>query len=151
MDKTKEFILQCEKAKEIQIPREAAYGDFFEYTHGVIAIGEYIYSPDFFNKNVDNAIWLPRQDQLQEMVNARDLGYNYNDIYSKIESLFGFMNQERKLLTPRGFIPQSVDYTSGFYYFRQRYPSMEQLWLAFVMKEKYNKRWDGKNWIEEER
>ena len=26
--------------------------------------------------------------------------------------------------------------------------SMEQLWLAFVMKEKYEKTWDGTNWIE---
>ncbi len=24
--------------------------------------------------------------------------------------------------------------------------SMEQLWLAFVMKEKYNKTWDGEKW-----
>jgi len=26
--------------------------------------------------------------------------------------------------------------------------SMEQLWLAFVMKEKYNKVWNGEDWIE---
>lgn len=25
--------------------------------------------------------------------------------------------------------------------------SMEQLWLAFVMKELYNKQWDGEKWI----
>ena len=24
--------------------------------------------------------------------------------------------------------------------------SMEQLWLAFVMKDKYDKTWDGKEW-----
>jgi len=24
---------------------------------------------------------------------------------------------------------------------------MEQLWLAFVMKEKHNKTWNGKDWI----
>ena len=24
--------------------------------------------------------------------------------------------------------------------------SMEQLWLAFVMKEKFNKTWDGEKW-----
>ena len=25
--------------------------------------------------------------------------------------------------------------------------SLEQLWLAFVMKEKYNKTWNGKDWV----
>ena len=25
--------------------------------------------------------------------------------------------------------------------------SMEQLWLAFVMKSKYNKTWNGEDWI----
>lgn len=25
---------------------------------------------------------------------------------------------------------------------------MEQLWLAFVLKKKYNKVWDGKEWVE---
>jgi hypothetical protein len=28
------------------------------------------------------------------------------------------------------------------------FTSWEQLWLAFVMKEKSNKIWDGKQWIE---
>ena len=27
-----------------------------------------------------------------------------------------------------------------------QFSSMEQLWLAFYMKEKYNKVWDGENW-----
>ena len=26
-------------------------------------------------------------------------------------------------------------------------PSMEQLWMAFYMKEKYNKVWNGEKWI----
>lgn len=31
------------------------------------------------------------------------------------------------------------------------YPSetMEQLWLVFIMEEKFNKIWDGKDWVEE--
>jgi len=27
--------------------------------------------------------------------------------------------------------------------------SMEQLWLAFVMKELYNKQWSGEEWVKE--
>ncbi len=30
---------------------------------------------------------------------------------------------------------------------RTTYTSMEQLWLAFVMKELYSKQWNGNNWI----
>lgn len=30
----------------------------------------------------------------------------------------------------------------------EQFTSMEQLWLAFVMKEKYNKTWDGNEWKE---
>jgi hypothetical protein len=30
-------------------------------------------------------------------------------------------------------------------YFNE-FSSMEQLWLAFVMREKYGKKWDGKEW-----
>lgn len=28
------------------------------------------------------------------------------------------------------------------------YDSMEQLWLAFLLAEKYNKYWDGTNWVD---
>lgn len=34
-------------------------------------------------------------------------------------------------------------------YFR-KLASMEQFWLSIVMKEKYNKIWDGKDWISNE-
>ena len=31
--------------------------------------------------------------------------------------------------------------------FELRYNTMEQLWLAYVMYEKFNKIWDGNNWL----
>ena len=36
---------------------------------------------------------------------------------------------------------------------KELYPSasMEQLWLAFVMKEKYNKTWNGESWVNVQR
>ncbi len=82
-------------------------------------------------------IWLPHQDQLQEMLNYKELkdrnphgwfcfgvpGYQWNDD-------FGYGEGDDKEIE----------------YYRQ-FTSMEQLWLAFVMKELWNKIWDGEVWI----
>jgi hypothetical protein len=65
-------------------------------------------------------IWLPRQDQLQEMLDS-DLPFILVDFY----------------YFARDDVPAiSVEFTT-----------MEQLWLAFVMKEKYNKVWSGTEWV----
>ena len=69
----------------------------------------------------ETSIWLPRQDQLQEMVINFDRGHDNYGV------LFGLMKF-------------SADYNL-------RETSMEQLWLAFVMKKKFNKTWDGEKWI----
>ena len=62
-------------------------------------------------------VWLPRQDQLQEMMNESK--------FILIERFYKFVNDN---------IP----------FCREK--SMEQLWLVFVMKEKFNKMWNGKQW-----
>ncbi len=69
--------------------------------------------PDKYSKS----IWLPRQDQLQEMVDG-------------------------------GFTHQVLEHFEGWYHsgINQYLASMHQLWLAFVMKEKYNKVWNGESW-----
>ena len=65
------------------------------------------------------------QDQLQEMVKS-DPYFAWNYI--------GMLGR---------FADKNIIYTCGF-------DSMEQLWLAFVMKEKFQKLWDEEkqNWIE---
>ncbi len=74
-------------------------------------------------------IWLPRQDQLQEMVRHHrrcDIPYWL---------LLDFSDWVRSCdwrLQNLGTDPALV--------------SMEQLWLAFVMKEKHQKVWDGAQW-----
>ncbi|KKN81779.1 hypothetical protein LCGC14_0316910 [marine sediment metagenome] len=67
------------------------------------------------------AIWLPRQDQLQEM-----MGQGYGKCFALIEALWNWWTAPEN---PCGYCE-----------------SLEQLWLAFVMKEKYNKTWDGEQW-----
>jgi len=67
-------------------------------------------------------IWLPRQEDLQKMV-KENLG----------ELIQGFYD---------------FNYDSGFVWLSDaKFTSMEQLWLAFVMKEKFNKTWNGEEWI----
>ena len=70
------------------------------------------------------------QDQLQEMVGL----YVYRFTFQQSWSI-----TEPKTLMWQGDRAIGQWGVMGF--------SMEQLWLAFAMKEKYNKSWDGKDWI----
>jgi len=71
-------------------------------------------------------VWLPRQDQLQEMVILpRDFIGN------------------RPIVLTNKLIEWSEIYHHGIYTWGE---SFEQLWLAFVMSEKYNKNWIGETW-----
>ena len=69
------------------------------------------------------------QDQLQEMLPE--------DHIIKLENLVDWLCDG--------------DWDGGFFNdYAESFTSREQLELAFVMKEKYQKRWDGENWIKEE-
>ena len=65
-------------------------------------------------------IWLPRQDQLQEMV-------------------------EKTIPDVAGLLAFALEQGQPV---REAYPTWEQLWLAFVMKEKYKKVWNGTEWTD---
>lgn len=70
-----------------------------------------------------DCIWLPRQDQLQEMFDNR-----FSNRYKCIQA-------EKFTLYCKGLkAPEKFDL------------SMEQLWLAFVMKEKHSKTWTDNGW-----
>ena len=69
--------------------------------------------------------WLPRQDQIQEMM----LGIN-----KYWERIFPFMFNERLFFWNKKHGIQGEK------------TSMEQLWLAFYMHEKHGKVWDGDKW-----
>ena len=68
-----------------------------------------------------NYVWLPRQYQLQEMIIDKFKDW-HNDTLGMCLEFHFFINYEYKA------------------------KSMEQLWLAFIMKEKFNKTWDRKDW-----
>jgi len=78
----------------------------------------------YFLNDKYKEIWLPRQDQLQEMVAPKeDVQHLLLHFYNRVGALF---NEKDKPWL--------------------QFKSFEQLWLAFVMKEKYNKIWNGKDW-----
>ena len=119
MDTIKEYIKMCYTADDIQKLWKPTQGD--DYTTNVsIELEEYnVY---FLWGLMDKGfVWLPRQDQLQDIV-KRKFGYEY-----------------------------AIDFGEWVGHGEECYlgneASMEQLWLAFVMKEKYNKVWSGEDWI----
>ncbi len=119
MDCGSNYIKMCEKAEEIHSLRRynLEVGDYaFEDNH-IIIIGSDRY------QYRGKGIWLPRQDQLQEMV---------KDGLAWLHVRFDEFVRSRK-----------GEWLSGEI---QDYDSFEQLWLAFVMREKFGKAWDGKEW-----
>lgn len=121
MDTSKEYIKMCESAEEIQKifynDREFDKRDFMEW----------IKKPT--GKVV---IWLPRQDQLQEMVKKETDGILCEAFYIVTDFWFEVSYSS----DPN--IDEKINMCKW---------SMEQLWLAFVMKEKYKKIWNGTEWL----
>ena len=125
---TKNYIKMCEKAKEIQKGHKWKKGDR-GYFLGYISCNEsmkknehFIFGTEEFEDTIESwwtCIYLPTQEQLQEIM--------------------------LKDYTVRAIL-------GGVFYFAvKRYKdlekvSMNELWLAFVMKEKYNKIWNGDDW-----
>jgi hypothetical protein len=121
MDNSVEYIEMCRVAEEIQEQKLHTDGNVFinfvsgewQKTH------VYTYGRIIPYDTGDYEVWLPRQDQLQEMVKMGFRAF-VCDIYI--------------------FITDNAKYSSQF-------TSMEQLWLAFVMWEEYSKQWDGEVWV----
>lgn len=72
-------------------------------------------------------VWLPKQDQLQAMAGFRQ-GYAGCNVWHYCRKLAEFADKSEK--------------------WQIMGSSFEQLWLAFVMHEKFNKHWNGTTWEE---
>ena len=75
---------------------------------------------DWYYSTEEEIFQLERQDQLQEMV----FPDKSTSVRQMVEPFYEFVKSTNLICA-----------------------SMEQLWLAFVMKEKYNKVWDGEKWV----
>jgi len=86
---------------------------------------------DHFRECPEGITFLPRQDQLQEMIDypfPSQLVQDFAD-WCNENHYYGIGEGKKfKLLENLGQL------------------SMEQLWLVFVMEKKYNKIWNGKDW-----
>ncbi len=144
MDTSKRYIAMCSKADEIKAHWKPALGDYFygvpqdfsdmEYEKGIyqfLNCEDEFYSiiPDNYDTRTreftglgdeDDAIFLPRQDNLQKMID-----------YELPLDLINDFNQ------------WSSDQDISM---KERLKTIEQLWLAYVMWKNYSKIWTGKDW-----
>ena len=68
MDTSEQYIKMCEKAEEIQKEHCLANGDFevrLKYNRGQVEVHHHREITAHYKP--DNHLWLPRQDQLQEV------------------------------------------------------------------------------------
>ena len=122
MDTSEKYVKMCSEATEIQNETKLDDGDICQcinkgdyYCHcGKVEVFNLLYSSNDRMFAKFNFIWLPRQDQLQEMIEKE------GKVVNKLITLIH-----------RFYCENETDYDS-----------FEQLWLAFVMKEKYNKQWN---------
>ena len=126
MDTTKQYIKQCEKAKELQTNLNSFH--IMESLEVFVYDGDNVYFHYAVGTGKDmviHKVWLPTQSQLQEMVEEPLWQLNFKFIDWLCDAPYD------------GHIKHS----------HLNLKSMEQLWLAFCMAEKYNKYWDGTEWI----
>jgi hypothetical protein len=129
MDTSESYFKMCQKATEIQSHIKVGLykgmaGDWFAKPDKEVKYLIYILSANCVQLNGTD-IWLPRQDQLQAML------LNYLNFTSTTWGLLSAVYHKTW---------KETEYYSLFI-------SMEQLWLSFVMYEKYNKIWNGKDWV----
>jgi hypothetical protein len=120
MDTSKEYIKMCD-CEEIQGFWEPQSGDYIKLPKD----GWIVCTGCVPAKEWKDDLWLPRQDQLQEMIKDK---FRDNDelLCEFYDCCFG------------GIV--------GDEFKKRNEMSLEQLWLAFIMKEKFNKTWDKDKW-----
>ena len=149
MDTSEIYIKMCD-CPEIQGEWDSQEGDYtFFRDHRqrpTTIVGVYDGSPWALLPRDVNYGWLPRQDQIQEMVGEKIFAglvtFDNNDIGERISYLSGRFDNFVKY-HGRKVIPTGKNTAKATYLFL----SMEQLWLAFYMYEKHKKIWDGEKWI----
>ena len=107
MDTSEQYIKMCEKAEEIQ-----------EHSTHIPPLDI------LYHKTEENLVYLPRQDQLQEMIDEPLWQLNFRFIDWLCD----------------------IPFDGHIRHLHLCFKSMEQLWLSFVMKEKFGKMWDGERW-----
>ena len=135
---TENFIKMCGHAGEIQElwrnPFRAKYGDMYWKGDKYLMIPSACELCIVSNFIPEDEIWLPTQEQLQEMLhnyyqnnNSNAKGLEWGDSINEymLNQLLNFEKDNREIVY-----------------------DLNSLWLAFVMHELYNKIWTGEKWEE---
>jgi hypothetical protein len=112
------------KSKMAEYPNERCVFPYYTLGISLRAYSEKHNRRYFYEDIFETIVWMPKQGQLQDIL--------YKDLK----------------LSGVDFIGINVSFNVFVSIYYKLYNSFEQFWLAFVMKEKYNKIWDGENWIE---
>ena len=121
MDTSKEYIEMCRKAEEMQDyykEHTVELGDFYWHRNNGIGV---IGNEDLFDRPGCIAFWLPRQDQLQDMV----------------------WHKKEGALHPVNLFDWIVSYIHGDFKYYAQFLSPEQVLLAWGMLKEYNKWWNS--------
>jgi len=147
MDSTNRYAIMCQKAEEIQNlwrPKQCDFIinltdieeglSFCKPAESLIQVAN-MYYEEKDNENYlreceevkEEALWLPRQDQLQKIIEP-DNSRIHSIMINVIESQYNDVSKQTMVSAPEMF------------------HSMEQLWLAYIMREKFNKLWNEEEW-----
>lgn len=126
MDTSPKYVAMCGAATEIKERHLWRAGDWFWSSHGAEVV---CWVPacefEFDRREKEQKVWLPRQDQLQVMIEGR---------LSDLIANFYEWNRSS------GYLWYSDDGGT----------SLEQLWLRFVLEHSYGKQWIGTDWMPSE-
>lgn len=131
MDISEKYIRMCSFAKEIQRKWVFQSGDFV-YNPSLEEVEVLLYP----GNNSINYVWLPRQDQLQEVYIAF---FMQNLRISKFEAFLRFLEWYSRRL--RYTFEHGLKNGNGFI------DSGEELLLNRAMMMMHGKKWDGENWV----
>ena len=159
MDTSEQYIKVCEKAEGIRQEWKPTAWDYIVctlqqagddrvevisgyctdsgvYGHGIDGGDNCCYA-SYYTKKGDwgefksDHIWLPRQDQLQELVG------NFEEHSELLAEYFCATSE-------RGEYPFNSGLSAKYWL---QFTSMEQLWLALMMEHNYKKQWNGEDWV----
>jgi len=126
------------------------HSDLPQYWHAVTPDGEsrIVEFPDTTKMFKATHIFIPCQDQLQEMLEGPYISKFARMMYWATVIPTGDIKLIpfcKMMLEGKGFEESNIEKLPSTRC--DAFTSPEQLWLAFVMKEKFNKSWNGSNWV----
>lgn len=128
MDLTVKYLKMCNKATELQKLRGEGLwenGDYYSCTTRNGPFTSCWTDVEDEPYSIFKPYWLPKQDQLQDIAKGHVTG-NWMSLHEEFSSFWKMSVHHRDLLNEFSY---------------------EKMWLAFVMKTRYDKHWNGQEWI----